>query len=179
MGRKKRLLCECGKVHLIETTQAGSSLPCDCGTEILVPTLREIAQLPDAEEMPSTPRRSRWTHQQAIFFAVGVVIFFLGLGAATVLFSTRPAAQLPQPAGKVALLDMHLATLSPAETLDLWGYYQRAPRLMVELSKRIDENRSQRRLYTTLAWTLLASGTAIGASCVIFSLRLGKPREQI
>lgn len=174
MGRKKRLLCECGKVHLIETTQAGSSFPCDCGTEILVPTLREIAQLPDAEETPSTSRRSRWTHRQAILFALGVVIFFLGLGAATVLFSTRPAAQLPRPAGEVALLDMRLATLSPAETLDLWGFYQRAPRLMVELPKKIEENRSRRRLYTTVAWSLFASGTAIGASCVVFSLRTGK-----
>ena len=171
MGRKKKLLCQCSQVHLIETTLAGSTLLCDCGTEILVPTLREIAQLEDADETRSTQRRSRWTRQQGILFAIGVTLFFLGLGVAAILINMRPPAQLPGIDGKIASLDTQLAALTPAETLNLWGYYQGAPGAMVDLPGKIEKNHNRRQLYTTLAWSLALAGTVVGAGCIIVSLR--------
>ncbi|MEE2780787.1 MAG: hypothetical protein VX431_01165 [Planctomycetota bacterium] len=174
MGRKKKLLCQCGQVHLIETALAGSTLRCDCGIEILVPTLREIVQLEDAEETLSTQRRSRWTRQQGILFAIGVTLFFVGLGVAAILINMRPPAQLPGIDGKIASLDTQLAALTPAETLTLWGYYQGAPGAMVDLPGKIEKNHNRRQLYTTLTWSLVLAGTVAGAGCIIVSLRTRK-----
>ena len=147
-------------MHLIETTLAGSTLRCDCGTEILVPTLREIAQLEDADETRSTQRRSRWTRQQGILFAIGVTLFFLGLGVAAILINMRPPAQLPGIDGKIASLDTQLATLTPGA--------------MVNLPGKIEKNNTRRQLYTTLAWSLALAGTVAGAGCIIVSLRIRK-----
>jgi len=172
MGRKKKLFCQqCGEVHLVETTLAGSTLRCSCGIEILVPTLREIVQLEDADEALSTQRRGRWTRQQGILFAIGVTLFFIGLCVAGILINMRPPAQLPGVDGKIAALDTQLTKLTPAETLNLWGYYLGAPGAMVDLPAKIEKNHNRRQLYTTLAWSLAFAGTVAGAGCIIASMR--------
>ncbi|MEC8337415.1 MAG: hypothetical protein VXZ84_04665, partial [Planctomycetota bacterium] len=80
MGHKKKLLCtSCGQTLNIDSTQAGSTLNCACGKPIQVPTLREIAQLPDADAAERTRAHSlrRWTRAQGILFAIGAVCLLL------------------------------------------------------------------------------------------------------
>ena len=43
------LPCSCGQLISIDTIQAGQEVRCSCGKAQLVPTLREIRQLPEAE----------------------------------------------------------------------------------------------------------------------------------
>lgn len=41
--------CECARIHEVSKTQAGSTLVCECGKSIQVPTLRELKDYPIIE----------------------------------------------------------------------------------------------------------------------------------
>ncbi len=51
MLRFYQIPCECGRTHDIARTQAGSSIACECGKEIMIPTLRELSQFPTIERL--------------------------------------------------------------------------------------------------------------------------------
>ena len=179
MGHKKTLLCDCGQSHLVDTPQAGSILLCHCGEKIQVPTLREIAQLPDAaateEKAHSTPRR--WTRTQGLFFAVGAASLLLAGGTATALFANLPPVQLPGRAGQIATLDSQLDTLGPKDTLELWRFYQSAPETMVGIAAKTQLIQKRRETYTIMAWVIGLTGFALGVVLIAFSLRSPRPRN--
>ncbi|MDG2408948.1 MAG: hypothetical protein P8M53_08075 [Pirellulales bacterium] len=179
MGHKKTLLCDCGQSHLVDAPQAGSVLLCRCGEKIQVPTLREIAQLPDApateEKAHYAPRR--WTRTQGLFFAVGAASLLLAGGTATALFANLPPVQLPGRAGQIATLDSQLDTLGPKDTLELWRFYQSAPETMVSIAEKTRLIQKQRETYTIMAWAIGLTGFALGVVLIAFSLRSPKPRN--
>lgn len=178
MGHKKKLLCmSCGQTHKIDSTQAGSILNCSCGEQIHVPTLREIAQLPDADAAEPTRTHSprRWTRTQGILFAIGAVCLLLSAITATVLFANLPSLQLPGRAGNVAALDRQLDRLSASETHELWLYYQSAPNTMISIAEKTRslEKRRSRSIFIGLVVGVL--GVTVGVLLIIFSLRGRQP----
>jgi hypothetical protein len=179
MGHKKALFCACGQVHAVDTAQAGSMLHCHCGQKVQVPTLREIAQLPDiesTEERPQTTPR-RWTRKQGILFAIGAAAVLLASGIATAIALNRPQKQLPGKAGTVAALDKQLNTLTAEDTLKLWRFYESAPVSMVAIAEKNRVNQKQRRTYTIISWSIGLVGIGIGTVLILFSLRPPKPRH--
>ncbi len=179
MGQKKTISCACGQTHIVDTPQAGSILQCHCGRQIQVPTLREIAQLPAAEQTEGTEQISprRWTHRQGILFAIGAAVVLLASGIAASLVAGRPPGQLPGKAAAVADLDSRLSTLNPTETLELWRFHQSAPDFMVSIAKKTHSMRKTRQTYTLAAWTIGLVGIAVGITCIALSLRSKKPRH--
>ena len=178
MGHKKNLLCtSCGQTLKIDTTQAGSILNCHCGKQIQVPTLREIAQLPDADaaERIGTHSPRRWTRTQGILFAVGAACILLSAIIATILFANLPSLELTGRVGKVAALDRQLDRLSPSETLDLWRYYESAPTTMISIAEKTGSLQQRRSRSTLIGWVVGVLGVTAGVVLIIFSLRGGQP----
>ncbi len=179
MGHKKNLLCVCGDSLVIDSTQAGSMLPCHCGEQIQVPTLREIAQLPDAE--PSSKKSSsyprRWTRTQGILFAIGAACLLAAGITATVLFNRLPKSELPGSAGRVAALDRQLDSLTPQQTLELWQFYKAAPSMMVGIKQKMGTLEKRRVRYTMIGCIVGGGGLVTGCALIIFSLRWGKPKS--
>ncbi|MEC7502024.1 MAG: hypothetical protein VX970_09865 [Planctomycetota bacterium] len=178
MGHKKKLLCtSCGQTLNIDSTQAGSTLNCACGKPIQVPTLREIAQLPDADAAERTRTHSlrRWTRTQGILFAIGAVCLLLSAVTATLLFANLPSLQLTGRAGKVAALDQQLDRLSASETHELWLYYRSAPNTMISIAEKIGSLEKQRSRSIFAGLIIGVLGVTVGVVLIIFSLRGGQP----
>lgn len=49
MLRRYQIPCECGRIHDVTKTQAGSSLVCECGKSLSIPTMRELQKYPVIE----------------------------------------------------------------------------------------------------------------------------------
>lgn len=77
---KYQLPCDaCGKAILVETSQAGRRLACECGNQMEAPSLRDIRELEPAKEA-ATPRAKRsWTPARGLAFAAGLVLVLLGI----------------------------------------------------------------------------------------------------
>lgn len=77
------LPCPCGQSISIDTIQAGQEVRCSCGESQLAPTLREIRQLPEAEQAMTQVRlvKDPWSASRTIVFAIGLVVTALAMGA--------------------------------------------------------------------------------------------------
>ena len=88
---KYLLACKCGQSVEIEPGQAGQTVVCACGENVLVPSMLQVKALPVAPEKPvPTLRKKRVPYRSAIATAVsGIVclclIAFLGNGLLFVL----------------------------------------------------------------------------------------------
>ena len=88
MLRFHQIPCSCGKVHEVSKTQAGSSLTCDCGQEVSVPTLRELKDFPvverpdpqTAELTLASASGARERRTGLIFVLFVAAVLFAGLG---------------------------------------------------------------------------------------------------
>ncbi|MDR1142183.1 MAG: hypothetical protein LBL62_10855 [Planctomycetaceae bacterium] len=80
MSQKYLLSCSCGRLHEIETSQAGQQVTCSCGQTQQVPSLLKIKKLPVAEEKKtdrselSKPKNETGKMRQ-VFFLLGIVFF--------------------------------------------------------------------------------------------------------
>jgi hypothetical protein len=96
---KYRLPCErCGEKLVIDVSQAGRQLVCQCGATQEIPSLREIRALEVVTDSSDKPRRASWNQGRGIVFAVGLVIAVLGLllaAAAGTSWYTARAPVLP------------------------------------------------------------------------------------
>lgn len=114
MSARYLLDCQCGERIPIRTRQAGESVPCRCGCVIDVPTLRELRQLPAADDVTQEPRRSNWTVAHGLMFAIGILVTIIALGVVIQGARMRSELDIQRPdAG-----DMTSMTL--LETWDTW-----------------------------------------------------------
>ncbi len=77
-----QLPCSCGAIATVSTAQAGDTLRCECGRELVVPTMRGLRELQPAE----APRTSRGT-KATTWDDRNRVTFLLIVGAITCLAS--------------------------------------------------------------------------------------------
>ena len=47
-----RLICSCGQAHRVETSAAGRIIVCSCGSQLTIPSMRQIRALPLWEDSP-------------------------------------------------------------------------------------------------------------------------------
>jgi hypothetical protein len=59
MSKRFLLPCACGKKLVVDATQAGEQLRCECGTSVLVPTLRGLKDLEPVDEPTEGPAGRR------------------------------------------------------------------------------------------------------------------------
>ncbi len=116
---KYLLQCECGESHVISNHQAGSTLACGCGKELIVPTLRNLADLPRVDEADTKPKSS-WGIRQGVFTA-GLLVA-LTLGSICGWFQFRMPAP-PKPfdlAARSEFFKENVDQLTPVESWTLW-----------------------------------------------------------
>lgn len=83
MPQKYLLPCSCGESILIELSQAGERIRCQCGNELEVPTMRHIRQLQRAADTgPVAKPRKSWPMMYGLLFAVGLATTVAGLAVA-------------------------------------------------------------------------------------------------
>ena len=74
------LSCECGSKFNIATIDAGKTLTCaECEATIVVPNLREIRELPLADELESAVELT-WEKGHGALFGAGSILIALGIG---------------------------------------------------------------------------------------------------
>jgi len=74
------LSCECGSQFNIATIDAGKTLICvECEATIVVPNLREIRELPLADELESSVELT-WEKGHGALFGAGSILIALGIG---------------------------------------------------------------------------------------------------
>jgi len=74
------LSCECGSQISIATIDAGKTLICaDCEATTVVPNLREIRELPLAEELQASHELT-WEKGHGALFGLGSILIPLGIG---------------------------------------------------------------------------------------------------
>lgn len=71
---KYLLPCSCGQTVDVEPSQAGQTVTCRCGKNLLVPTLMQILQLEEAPQRPAVERIETGNMRRA-FFLIGIFVF--------------------------------------------------------------------------------------------------------
>ena len=100
---KYRFPCaRCGETLLIDVSQAGRQIACQCGASLEVPSLRAIRALEAATDVSVKPRRRSWDRGRGVLFAAGLVSAVLGLlvaGVAAAGWLTSQPPPVPTPRG--------------------------------------------------------------------------------
>ncbi|MCF0234866.1 MAG: hypothetical protein HUK22_07820 [Thermoguttaceae bacterium] len=52
MAVRYALTCDCGRVHPVETSQAGVEIKCECGATLKIPSMLKIKRLPEWQDVP-------------------------------------------------------------------------------------------------------------------------------
>ena len=80
------LTCECGLDVPVQVAQAGDQLTCSCGAPITVPNLRDVKQLPLADDPLDKPK-DQWNAIGGSIFAIAIVFIAVGLTVAVYNYS--------------------------------------------------------------------------------------------
>src|SRR5450432_3398339 len=106
------LTCVCGRQLPVELGQAGEQLRCECGTNISVPTLRQLRQLPVAAEVaPAQVAKRAWGARQGAIAASLIFVGLLLMGAGVSRYSEHPLPQF-HPDAQIQMVDQWLAKKS-------------------------------------------------------------------
>ncbi len=187
--RPKYLLpCSCGQKTPIEATQAGQQVRCGCGATLEVPTMRGLASLERAADLPAggvdpggpkpaAPMRGRrayavgtasasaWGSRQRVLF-IGAVITALGLGVFAVLYLLRPRMS-------------DISTLSPAQTWYVWHDVRQGIERRTEWEATYLDRLAANRRWRNVALGIAGVGvlTIAGSLLVFRRLRPGPNRR--
>jgi hypothetical protein len=105
----------CGRKLEVTTADADQRMPCECGAQVQVPTVRGLRQL---QEIPQAAATSSWTMAHSVVF-LGALIAVAGLAFGAFL-QLRAADVLPN----TAFAD-DIRTMTPVETWELWSNFLR------------------------------------------------------
>jgi hypothetical protein len=73
-----KLRCQCGRDVLVDRSQAGILVTCECGQSLETPTIRGLAQLEQVTQAPSKGASS-WSGRHGLML-VGLALAAIGLG---------------------------------------------------------------------------------------------------
>jgi len=122
------LSCQCGKTIAVRNQQAGESVRCICGQELIVPTLRSLRNLPQVEQGRDKPVAPGWTPLRGWLFAIGVPIILLAVGTICYCEFERRKLNLDKPPMEL-LTRYHrdLSKLSPLDAWNIWTEVEKSP----------------------------------------------------
>jgi len=115
------LPCPCGQKLPVDASQAGLHVRCTCGTELHVPTLRDLKVLERASAGGSRTTGAGATGAQAGTWGPKQAVAFLGLSMVTVAVTAAAVLWLTYPKPPVyprAVVEEYLNTLSVKELFE-------------------------------------------------------------
>jgi hypothetical protein len=68
-----RLTCACGQSVSVSASQAGQTVPCTCGAQLEVPTLRGLKELPLSDAPAGAKRLAAWENRQRAIFSLTLI----------------------------------------------------------------------------------------------------------
>jgi hypothetical protein len=158
LSTKYLLPCSCGLEIAVEPAQAGQKVHCICGSQVQVPTMREITRLERFEAEPAvSSAKTLWGLRHGLL-VLGVLMLVAALAGAAHAFRQRP---------KPPVLD----ALSLQQTWMLWQ----------ELRQGVDRpllphqemyNQQMRRFHVLTGAMALVGG--LGVVCVAVSLLMSR-----
>jgi hypothetical protein len=181
MPLKYLLPCACGRVVPVTTTQAGAEVSCPCGQTLLVPTLLELKQLPQAQDAESKNAKASWTPLQGGVFVAGALIALASLGTAGFLSWERSHLQTAKP--ELASEAEYITDTRKRNVDDLWNLWdalsdpntwpRQRPRILRYAVDRQTDIFLRKSLYVAVGCAL--AGVAL--SCSSFFIRIS-PRSE-
>ena len=165
------LSCDCGAQFTIGTIDAGKTLQCaECEIEAVVPNLREIRQLPEAQSS-STQQKSTWGKQNGLIFSFGVILLTLGLGLAAFEFYQANQLDLRDTRGDELLYgNAVIDQMPPLIVIEQWRII-RANGLGNQQDGEYQLNAKQYAKHQTYAiWELGGAAVGLLLCCIAFML---------
>jgi hypothetical protein len=105
----------------VELSQAGQELRCACGATVVVPTFRQLRELPVAAAEPAqlakVPRK--WGARQGTIAASLIIAGLLLIGAAASRFA-EPILPQFNPTARNQMVSGEIDKLAPAEAWKIW-----------------------------------------------------------
>jgi hypothetical protein len=153
------LTCVCGKTVPVDIGQAGGRVTCSCGTQLEVPTLRQLRQLPQEQTAEVRRPKSAWGTRQGIE-AVSLIGAALLLAWSGWIWWTEPTLPKFDPAARMEAVEQQLKT--PAKAWELWiGYYRPLaergfPIFRVGNMAEIENARREARFLRFMLWAVAA-----------------------
>ena len=119
---KHVLTCDCGQMLAVVTAQAGETVACGCGKTIAVPTLRQLREMPLAEEVSGSTGAAAvgtWGVRQGV---MAVCLIAAALCLVVAGYSRYSQPKLPQFDANLYTerIDRVVETMTP---LDAWRSY--------------------------------------------------------
>ena len=163
------LPCSCGKTVLVEMGQAGGRVTCSCGTQLEVPTLRQLRHLPQQQAVGQPRAASNWGTRQG-WIAASLIAIVILVGWSAWSWWREPSQPKFVAADYMEIIDKHLKDMKPAEAWNRWIEYYRplADRGLpvfqagnaAQIEGTIAHERFLRRMLLTIAGIFAAAAAA-------------------
>lgn len=149
-----RLPCTCGKSVLVNRSQAGLAVQCECGAKLDVPTIRGLGSL---EQVARERAASGWGNRQAVLL-IGLMIAVVGfgLGGYRQLFPPKPPFTSEQLDLDMKMLGEAIQQVPANEVWQMWEGLRAGldrSEFPAVVKHRVDVERNQRWM-----WTFYATG---------------------
>lgn len=159
MSSKFLLTCSCGRQHVVQPSQAGDRVLCECGVQLDVPTLRRLKTLPPAAEEATEKKQAAWGPSQGLMMS-GAAILLLALVMTGYLYMKRPAP--PElDVQRSALTKEAIQNVTLAQSWEIWLDFRERGLGDRVFNTVIDYE--QKKLENTRMLTLAAALGAVGA----------------
>jgi hypothetical protein len=169
------LPCQCGKKTEIDSSQAGLTVRCACGSELAVPAMRGLAGLERVERAPTPSQAqpaSMWGPRQGMMFLGAAVVVAAALVALYFwLMLPEPVTLLPD---YQALNRNNVKQLTLEQTIDRWHELRFGIESPMEESKL---DNYDRYVEWVMQWITVCGGVA-GIGCLLIVVGLFIPSKR-
>ncbi|HVX10634.1 MAG TPA: hypothetical protein VHC22_05600 [Pirellulales bacterium] len=170
------LPCTCGQKNEVDSSQAGLTVNCACGSKLTVPAMRGLAGLERVERAPPphlAAPTNNWGPRQGLMFLGGTVI------TAAALLALYFWLQLPEPITLLpdyeAINRQSVDQLTPEQSIERWH------ELQVGIQRPSDEMQLDfldRYTASLMQWIMLGGGVgAVGLLLFVIGLCMPSKRR--
>ena len=162
----------CSRKLAVALVQAGERVSCECGTDVEVPTMRELRVLAPAEELVETPSTG-WNTVRGWLFVSGVVLILLAGLAHWQINPMRKMLDIRAPQYQELNIDLDAVSLGEAWTA--WKFFRDA-KLDYRNTPGFVANRKRHRELSYFIYTAWAAA-AVGFGLLVTAVAWPSPKS--
>ena len=178
MSQRYLLPCSCGKTIPVGLSQAGSSVTCQCGQSVIVPTVRGLRALPpeggvrQPPPKPAAASEINGVNLQGMMFVIGLVLLLAGLSVAGYYGYEHSQIDVADYSAEYERLDEEqIDKMAPISLMQLWINFSRDG-----LGEHVSPEHVIRREASAYAFRSMVAGigtTILGFGLIGYSLAGG------